>query len=189
MIRSKSKVSKIIVIGDKGVGKSNIVTRFTQNEFSLESSSNPMINIYTDVKIKPFRFPEIRRSVIRGEEDDLKFHIWDTESQDALRSTDLYFKGCHGVLLVYDVTKQESFENLEKWVEIIREHLSDAKILLVGNKSDLHHLKTVCTEDGQAFADSKGITFYEASALDCTNIKDAFEELLQTVVDSNNTMR
>lgn len=128
-------------------------------------------------------------SVVRGEEDDLKFHIWDTESQDALRSTDLYFKGWHGVLLVYDVTKQESFENLDKWVEIIREYLSDARILLVGNKTDLQHLKTVWTEDGQAYADSKGLDFYETSALDWSNIKDAFEELLQKVVDSNNTMK
>mmetsp|Transcript_5557 Transcript_5557/g.5281 ORF Transcript_5557/g.5281 Transcript_5557/m.5281 type:complete len:82 (+) Transcript_5557:107-352(+) len=76
--KTKANAFKIIVVGDRRVGKSNIVTRFTQNEFSLESSSSPMINIYTDMKIKPDRSSELRRSCSK-EEEEVKFHIWDTE--------------------------------------------------------------------------------------------------------------
>ncbi|CAI2366813.1 unnamed protein product [Moneuplotes crassus] len=181
--KTKSNAFKIIVVGDKRVGKSNIVTRFTQNEFSLESSSSPMINIYTDMKIKPDRSSELRRSCSK-EEEEVKFHIWDTECQEEPHSLHLYFKGCHGIMLVYDVTKQHSFESLSGWMDTIKEHLPETNIVLVGNKSDLHNLKTVCAEDGQAFADSHGIPFYEASALDCSNINEAFEDLLQSVIDS-----
>ena len=97
----------------------------------------------------------------------------------------LYFRGWHGVVLVYDVTKQETFNNLGSWIEIIKENLPNAKLILVGNKSDLQNLKTVSPEDGQALAESEGINFYETSALDWNNINEAFDNLLGIVIDAN----
>ena len=134
-------------------------------------------------KSKLFLHKEISHTKTGDEE--LKFHIWDTEWHEDISGMNLYFRGWHGVVLVYDVTKQETFNNLGSWIEIIKENLPNAKLILVGNKSDLQNLKTVSPEDGQALAESEGINFYETSALDWNNINEAFDNLLGIVIDAN----
>ena len=121
----------------------------------------------------------------KNAEEDLKFHIWDTDWQDDMSGLNLYFRGWHGVLLVYDVTNQDSFFDLNIWWEVLKENLPNANVVLVGNKSDLKNLQTVWEEDGQRFAEDNWMGFYETSALNWTNINEAFYELLKSVVETN----
>lgn len=122
---------KTVLIGDSGVGKSNLLSRFTRNEFYLESKSTIGVEFAT-------------RS-IEVEGKTIKAQIWDTAGQERYRAiTSAYYRGAVGALLVYDITKQVTFEHVETWLKELRDH-ADANIviMLVGNKSDLQHLRAV----------------------------------------------
>ncbi|KAK1405255.1 putative small GTPase superfamily, P-loop containing nucleoside triphosphate hydrolase [Heracleum sosnowskyi] len=160
---------KIVLIGDSGVGKSNLLSRFTRNEFSLESKSTIGVEFAT-------------RS-IHVDDKVVKAQIWDTAGQERYRAiTSAYYRGAVGALLVYDVTRHVTFENLERWLKELRDH-TDANIviMLVGNKSDLRHLRAVSTEDAKAFAEKEATYFMETSALESMNVDDAFTEVLTQV--------
>ncbi|XP_028766496.1 ras-related protein RABA1f-like [Neltuma alba] len=160
---------KVVLIGDSGVGKSNLLSRFTKNEFSLESKSTIGVEFAT-------------RS-IRVDEKVVKAQIWDTAGQERYRAiTSAYYRGAVGALLVYDVTRHVTFGNVERWLKELRDH-TDANIvvMLIGNKADLQHLKAVSTEDSQAFAEQENIFFMETSALESTNVEDAFTEVLTQI--------
>ncbi|XP_028786502.1 ras-related protein RABA1f-like [Neltuma alba] len=160
---------KVVLIGDSGVGKSNLLSRFTKNEFSLESKSTIGVEFAT-------------RS-IRVHEKVVKAQIWDTAGQERYRAiTSAYYRGAVGALLVYDVTRHVTFGNVERWLKELRDH-TDANIvvMLIGNKADLQHLKAVSTEDSQAFAEQENIFFMETSALESTNVEDAFTEVLTQI--------
>ncbi|KAH0985750.1 hypothetical protein GBA52_012927 [Prunus armeniaca] len=123
---------KVVLIGDSGVGKSNLLSRFTRNEFSLESKSTIGVEFAT-------------RS-IRVDDKVVKAQIWDTAGQERYRAiTSAYYRGAVGALLVYDVTRHVTFENVERWLKELRDH-TDANIviMLVGNKGDLRHLRARC---------------------------------------------
>lgn len=160
---------KVVIIGDSGVGKSNLLSRFTKNEFSLDSKSTIGVEFAT-------------RS-IRVDDKVVKAQIWDTAGQERYRAiTSAYYRGAVGALLVYDVTRHVTFENLERWLKELRDH-TDANIviMLVGNKSDMRHLRAVSTEDAKAFAEKEGTYFMETSALESMNVDDAFTEVLTQV--------
>ena len=87
-----------------------------------------------------------------------------------------------GALLVYDITRHLTFENVERWLKELRDHTdSNIVVMLVGNKSDLRHLRAVSAEDSQAFAEREGIYFMETSALESTNVENAFKQILTQV--------
>ncbi|KAK2642076.1 hypothetical protein Ddye_023839 [Dipteronia dyeriana] len=160
---------KLVLIGDSGVGKSNLLSRFTRNEFSLESKSTIGVEFAT-------------RS-IRCDEKVVKAQIWDTAGQERYRAiTSAYYRGAVGALLVYDVTRHVTFENVERWLKELRDH-TDANIviMLVGNKADLRHLRAVSTEDATAFAERENTFFMETSALEATNVENAFKEVLTQI--------
>jgi Ras-related protein Rab-11A len=113
----------------------------------------------------------------------IKAQIWDTAGQERYRAiTSAYYRGAVGALLVYDITKGVTFENVERWLKELRDHAdSNIVIMLVGNKSDLRHLRSVSTEDSQAFCEAEGLSFIETSALESTNVEKAFQSILTDI--------
>lgn len=113
----------------------------------------------------------------------IKAQIWDTAGQERYRAiTSAYYRGAVGALLVYDISKSVTFENVERWLKELRDHAdSNIVITLVGNKSDLRHLRSVQTEDAKAFCEKEGLSFIETSALEATNVEQAFQSILTEI--------
>ncbi|KAH9742943.1 ras-related protein RABA1a [Citrus sinensis] len=134
---------KLVLIGDSGVGKSNLLSRFTKNEFNLESKSTIGVEFAT-------RSLRIDNKVVKAQ-------IWDTAGQERYRAiTSAYYRGAVGALLVYDVTRHATFQNVGRWLRELREHTDpNIIVMLIGNKTDLRHLVAVSTEDGKAFAEQE----------------------------------
>ncbi|KAF9621836.1 hypothetical protein IFM89_028424 [Coptis chinensis] len=160
---------KVVLIGDSGVGKSNLLSRFTKNEFSLESKSTIGVEFAN------------RSLTVDGKV--VKAQVWDTAGQERYRAiTSAYYRGAVGALLVYDVTRHATFENTERWLKELRDHTDpNIVVMLIGNKSDLRHLVAVSTEDGKTFAETESLYFMETSALDATNVENAFAEVLTQI--------
>ncbi|AAW43502.2 GTP-binding protein ypt3 [Cryptococcus gattii Ru294] len=160
---------KVVLIGDSGVGKSNLLSRFTRNEFNLESKSTIGVEFAT-------------RS-INVDGKTVKAQIWDTAGQERYRAiTSAYYRGAVGALLVYDIAKHQTYENVTRWLKELRDH-ADANIviMLVGNKSDLKHLRAVSTDEAKQFATENGLSFIETSALDASNVESAFQNILTDI--------
>uniref|UniRef100_A0A3Q0TBC3 small monomeric GTPase n=1 Tax=Amphilophus citrinellus TaxID=61819 RepID=A0A3Q0TBC3_AMPCI len=157
---------KVVLIGDSGVGKSNLLSRFTRNEFNLESKSTIGVEFAT-------------RS-IQVDGKTIKAQIWDTAGQERYRAiTSAYYRGAVGALLVYDIAKHLTYENVDRWLKELRDHAdNNIVIMLVGNKSDLRHLRAVPTDEARAFAEKNTLSFIETSALDSTNVEEAFKSIL-----------
>lgn len=160
---------KVVLIGDSGVGKSNLLSRFTRNEFNLESKSTIGVEFAT-------KSLNIDGKIIKAQ-------IWDTAGQERYRAiTSAYYRGAVGALLVYDVTRHATFENAERWLRELRDHTDpNIVVMLIGNKSDLRHLIAVPTEDGKSFAERESLYFMETSALEATNVDNAFAEVLSQI--------
>lgn len=175
-----------MLIGDSGVGKSNLLSRFTRNEFNLDSKSTIGVEFAT-------------RS-IQVDAKTIKAQIWDTAGQERYRAiTSAYYRGAVGALLVYDISKHQTYENVTRWLKELRDHAdSNIVIMLVGNKSDLRHLRAVPTEEAKQFASKaatyqnekekkdrltpnpgeNNLSFIETSALDASNVELAFQNIL-----------
>lgn len=113
----------------------------------------------------------------------VKAQIWDTAGQERYRAiTSAYYRGAVGALLVYDMTKRQTFDNVQKWLRELREHAdSNIVILMAGNKSDLNHLRAVQEQDGQTLAEKEGLSFLETSALEAYNVEKAFQTILTEI--------
>ncbi|GAM83709.1 hypothetical protein ANO11243_016980 [Dothideomycetidae sp. 11243] len=160
---------KVVLIGDSGVGKSNLLSRFTRNEFNLDTKSTIGVEFAT-------------RS-IQVDAKTIKAQIWDTAGQERYRAiTSAYYRGAVGALLVYDISKHQTYENVQRWLKELREHAdSNIVIMLVGNKSDLRHLRAVPTEEAKQFASENNLSFIETSALDASNVELAFQNILTEI--------
>ncbi|KAG2464541.1 RB11B protein, partial [Polypterus senegalus] len=166
---AEPREEKVVLIGDSGVGKSNLLSRFTRNEFNLESKSTIGVEFAT-------------RS-IQVDGKTIKAQIWDTAGQERYRAiTSAYYRGAVGALLVYDIAKHLTYENVERWLKELRDHAdNNIVIMLVGNKSDLRHLRAVPTDEARAFAEKNNLSFIETSALDSTNVEEAFKNILTEI--------
>ena len=153
---------KLMMIGDQAVGKTALLVRYADDNFS--EVLLPTIGI--DFKIKTIEMQGKR----------VKLQIWDTAGQERFRTiTSSYYRGAHGIIVVYDVTDAESFNNVKQWLnEIDRYANENVNKLLVGNKSDLTAKRAVDYETAKAFADEIGIPFLETSAKNATNVEQAF---------------
>ncbi|KAK4787437.1 hypothetical protein SAY86_011270 [Trapa natans] len=160
---------KVVLIGDSGVGKSNLLSRFSRNEFSLESKSTIGVEFAT--------------RCIRVDDKVIKGQIWDTACQERYRAiTSAYYRGAVGALVVYDITRHITFENVERWLKELQGHTdSNIVIMLVGNKADLRHLRAVSTDDAGSFAERENVFFMETSALESLNVENAFTEVLTRI--------
>ncbi|KAF7129753.1 ras-related protein Rab11D [Rhododendron vialii] len=162
-------VFKVVLIGDSAVGKSQILARFARNEFSLDSKATIGVEFQT------------RTLVIQHK--SVKAQIWDTAGQERYRAvTSAYYRGAVGAMLVYDITKRQTFEHIPRWLEELRAHADkNIVIILIGNKTDLENLRAVPTEDAKEFAEKEGLFFMETSALEATNVETAFVTVLTEI--------
>lgn len=153
-------------MGDSGVGKTNLLSRFTRNEFNAESKTTIGVEFAT-------RNVQIRGKTVRAQ-------IWDTAGQERYRAiTSVYYRGAVGALVLYDITKPATFENLDKWISELKEHADPCVcIMIVGNKTDLRSQRVVSTEEGRLLAEKYRYSFIETSALDASNVGEAFNNLL-----------
>ncbi|XP_047962423.1 ras-related protein RABA3-like [Salvia hispanica] len=164
-------VFKVVVIGDSAVGKTQLLSRFAKNEFCLDSKSTIGVEFQT-------RTVSISSKLVKAQ-------IWDTAGQERYRAvTSAYYRGALGAMLVYDVTKRQSFDHVARWVDELRAH-ADASIviMLIGNKADLVDSRAVPAEDAVEFAETQNLFFFETSALSGENVEPAFLKLLHEIYD------
>jgi len=163
---------KILMIGDSAVGKSSMLLRFTDDDFEEDRPCT----IGVDFKTK----------ILDVDGKRINLSIWDTAGQEKFRSlTSSYYRGTQGIILVYDVTKRESFESLSHWLNEVDMYSTNPNVitLLVGNKIDKPE-RVVTREEGVKFAKSKSMLFLETSAKTKLGIQQAFEELVQKILDT-----
>ncbi len=167
--RCSDYLFKLLLIGDSGVGKSCLLLRFADDTYTESHIST----IGVDFKI---RTVELDGKVI-------KLQIWDTAGQERFRTiTSSYYRGAHGIIVVYDVTDEESFNNVKTWLNEINRYANEnVNKLLVGNKSDLTSKKVVDHATAKAFADEIGIPFLETSAKSADNVEQAFMTMAQEI--------
>ncbi|MES1909524.1 MAG: Ras-related protein RABD2c, variant 2 [Cercozoa sp. M6MM] len=186
---------KLVLIGDSGVGKSCLLLRFADDNFTDSYISTIGVD---------FRF---RTVTIDGK--SVKLQIWDTAGQERFKTiTSAYYRGAHGIIMVepctlepctlsvywvclmfaacqvYDTTNLESFHHVEEWLGEVNRHASENTLkLLVGNKADLTNERAVTTEDAKAFAERLSIPFLETSAKDATNVEQAFLTMAKDLIE------
>jgi len=169
MARDYDHLFKLLIIGDSGVGKSSILLRFADDMFS----GSYITTIGVDFKIR----------TINVNDERVKLQIWDTAGQERFRTiTSTYYRGTHGVIVVYDVTNAESFVNVKRWLHEIDQNCDVVNKVLVGNKNDQPENKVVETEDAKRFALQMGVETFETSAKDNINIEDVFQHITKLVL-------
>ena len=163
-------VYKILLLGDSEVGKSCFLMRYADNVFV----DNYITTIGLDYKLKYIQLDS-------GE--IIKVQLWDTAGQDRYRTiAKNYYKGSHGILLLYDVTKTNSFENIREWIRDIREEVYEkAIIFLIGNKIDKKEDRKIQTEQGAKLAEEFNLPFFEASAKSGENVDEIFKALYKKI--------
>jgi small GTP-binding protein len=163
---------KILVLGDPSVGKSCFLIRYTEDTFQ-------------DVYLSTIGMDCKYKDVILEEDKSIRLQIWDTAGQDRFRSiTKNLYKGAAGIMLIYDITNRNTFDNVKKWVNSIKEEVtSKVVIILVGNKIDLDKKRQVQTDEGEQIAEEFDMPFFECSALTGENINSAFETLAKKLVE------
>jgi len=160
---------KLLVIGDSSVGKSSLLLRYADNTFTESFIST----IGVDFKIK----------TIPLDNSNIKLQIWDTAGQERFRTiTSSYYRGAHGIIIVYDVTNQDSFRNVQKWLQEIDRYAGDhVHKILVGNKCDMESERRVTTKEAQEFADQLNIILIETSAKTAVNVDNVFSEVASEI--------
>ena len=167
---SSESVYKVLLLGDSTVGKTCFLMRYTDNTFQ----EIHMSTIGLDYRLK---------SMTLKSGKNVKVQIWDTAGQDRFRAiTKNYYKGAHGIILIYDVTNQLSFDNVSNWINQIKEEASDkVTIFLVGNKIDDVENRKIQTESGKTLAENFQLQFYETSAKTGENVEKTFQALVEKI--------
>lgn len=167
-----SMIFKIILIGDSGVGKTNILSRYINNYYS--DSTKSTVGVELGCKIEQINDTKV------------KIQIWDTAGQERYKSiTKTYYKGAKGALIVYDISRKESFLNVDKWIGDLKEYGEEnVCVILVGNKCDLENNRQVSTDEVSKKAEQYKIGFCETSALSAKNIDLAFQMLIKKIAET-----
>jgi small GTP-binding protein len=171
--RQADLLIKIVLIGDSGVGKTNMLRRYTKKEFGNDTRAT----IGVDFQATEFRYKDKL----------IKVQFWDTAGQEKYQAiTASYYKQAHGAIVVYDVTQQKSFEHIPYWQKELRKSIGErTKLMIIGNKCDLP--RVVDRELAARFAEEQGCLFHESSAKDDLNIRPAFEDFFQRILDEQFT--
>ena len=168
---SEDTVYKVLLLGDSSVGKTCFLLRYCDRTFQEAHLST----IGLDYRLKTMTLKNNK---------NIKLQIWDTAGQDRFRAlTKNYYKGANGIILIYDISTTQTFENVKVWINQIKEEANaNVIIYLVGNKIDLPKDKrTVSEEEGQKLADEYKFLFKEASAKEGTNVNEIFQELVEKI--------
>ncbi|UJR35737.1 hypothetical protein I4U23_028487 [Adineta vaga] len=166
-------IFKIVIIGDSSVGKSNLLLRFTRNEFRLDTQSTIGVEFAN------------KQLLIDGKR--VKTQVWDTAGQERFKTViPQFYRGSEGALVVFDLTKPNTFEHVSTWVEEVYRHTpSDLPIVLVGNKSDLTHERRISREQATDLARRLNLSYMETSALNASNVEQAFILLVSSIYEKN----
>ncbi|XP_046381679.1 ras-related protein Rab-8B-like isoform X1 [Haliotis cracherodii] len=169
MAKTYDYLFKLLLIGDSGVGKTCLLFRFSEDAFN----STFISTIGIDFKIR----------TIELDGKKIKLQIWDTAGQERFRTiTTAYYRGAMGIMLVYDITNEKSFENIRNWIRNIEEHASkDVEKMILGNKCDMNDRRQVSKEKGEQLAVEHGIKFMETSAKASNNVEEAFFTLARDI--------
>ena len=160
---------KVVIVGDSGVGKTNIMSKYLKNEFHEDSKAT----VGVEFGSKQFN--------IQGHQ--VKAQIWDTAGQERYKAiTSAYYKGAKGAFIVYDISRKNTFDSISRWVSDITA-TADKKItlILIGNKSDLEDQRQVTKEQGEEKAKEFGLAFLETSASSGDNLEKAFSLMINEV--------
>ena len=160
---------KLILVGDSGVGKTNILSKYLKNDFDPDSKATVGVEFGTkNIEIDNKR---------------IKVQIWDTAGQERYKSiTSTYYKGAKGAFIVYDITRKSSFDNIDKWIGDLKNNGDENMIVyLVGNKSDLNDMREVRKDEAMTKSEKFNIAFSETSALYGDNIHKIFQDLMEKV--------
>ena len=164
---------KLVIIGDSGVGKSNYLLRFVEGEFCPIEST-----VGFDYKSKMCYLPNAKKKV--------KFQIWDTAGQEKYMSINKnLFQRVQGIILMYDITVPKSFENLNKWMSVIKQLADGIPLILIGNKIDLEKERKISKERGQQFANDNNIDIFESSGKSGVNVEESFIFLGEQILRLN----
>ena len=162
---------KILVIGDYGVGKTSLITRFSQDIFSKDN----FLTIAIDFKTK----------LIEIDNKLIKVALWDpcSGSERFLQPLNSHYRGSHGIVINYDITDKQKFINLRIWIdEILKKAPLETRMILIGNKCDLSNERKVTEEEGKKLADEFGLLFFETSAKTGYNVNFAIETLIGDII-------
>ena len=163
---------KILLLGDSSVGKTCFLKRYTDNTFQDAYLST----IGFDFK---FKFVTLENG------KTVKVQLWDTAGQERFRTiAKSYYKGAHGIILIYDVTNRKTFDNIRKWLNQIKDEASNKISIILIDCED--EIRTVTKEEGEELAKSAGLPIFEASAKDSINVNESFQFLIERI-DENIT--
>jgi small GTP-binding protein len=160
-------IFKTVLVGDSGVGKTNILSRYTRDEFSIETKSTIGVEF------------GCRNLMVAN--NRVKIQIWDTAGQERYKAiTTAYYRGTKGALVVFDISRRDSFYSTEKYIGELKSLAdADVAIVLIGNKADLEDSRQVTQEEAKAKAEQHGLAYFETSALQATNIEKAFTIMVE----------
>ena len=159
MDSSVDSICKVVLAGDSGVGKTQLIQRFVKGKFTFDQRNTIGI--------------ELAQKVVHVGSKAVRVQLWDTGGQERFRCVNApYFRGALGVVLVYDITSHLSFQSIPYWIDETRQKSDrEVEIMLVGNKADLAAMRQVTREEGRTFAENRGIAWVESSAKDGTNVR------------------
>ena len=162
-------IFKIVLIGDSGVGKTNLLGRYLKKEYKEETKAT----VGVEFGEKKYELNGLK----------IKAQIWDTAGQERYKAiTSMYYKGAKGALIVFDLSSKNTFQNVEKWYNEIKKTADpNINLILIGNKSDLKDKRQISTEEGENKAKEMNVAYLETSALNCDNVDKAFDALIEAI--------
>ena len=166
-------ILKIVLIGDSSVGKTNLMNKYIKNEFREDTKATVGVEFGSKVYVI--------------ENHRIKAQIWDTAGQERYRSiANTYYKGAKGAFIVYDITRKETFDSVDRWAnDLMTECDKNITIILIGNKNDLENQRQVTKEQGEEKAKAFRLGFFEMSALTGDNLEKGFNTLISEIYENN----
>ena len=171
--RGYSQTLKLIVIGHTSVGKTSVISSFSDSSFKVDV----LHTVGVDYQSK----------VVKWRDESIKLQIWDTAGQERFRTlTQGFYRGAAGILVVFDITEMRSFDQIPFWVESIHENCPNPPVVfLIGNKIDLNHNRAVTTDRAERIAKQYGFMYMECSAKMKINIDEIFIKLVESIMEKN----
>ena len=166
------KTCQILLLGDMAVGKTCLINRYTNGVFKEEYISTVGFDYYTKQE-------EINNKTVQVK-------LWDTAGQERFKTlTPSFLRNAEGVIIVFDVTSQDSFDNVKGWINSIKSNIGEnvIPIIIVGNKIDMENLREISKEDGNKIVSENGFKYFETSAKTGKGVDEAFKELVNQILD------